>query len=148
MIHPPSNTRTKTQPKKREAGMRDEQVQQLLCLLNHYACLCLLLLLLLPAYLQIDRNFSQGDKTSPPPAALPVLHSHPYQCQVLLLTHDLTTQFSNMHPASSKCSSAMLHFLLSPPLPLATPDTKWRTVAITTILGKLRSSTGSPPEAF
>lgn len=37
--------------------MGDEQVRQLLCLLNHYACLCLLLL---PAYLQIDRNFSQG----------------------------------------------------------------------------------------
>lgn len=78
--------------------MNDEQVQQLLCLLNHYACLCLLHLLL-PAYLQIDRNFSQGDKTSTPPAALPVLHSGPHQCQVPLLTHTLMMQLSNMQPA-------------------------------------------------
>jgi len=35
-----------------------------------------------------------------------------------------------------------------PLLALATPDTKWRTVAITTILGKLRSSTGFAPAPF
>lgn len=116
--------------------MRDEQVQHLLCLLNHYACLCLLLL---SAYLQIDRNFSQGDETSTPPAALPVLHSGPHQCQAPLLTHALTTQLSNMQPASSKCSSATL-LTSSPRLALATPDTKWRTVAITIVLGKLRST--------
>lgn len=84
--------------------MRDEQVQQLLCLLNHYACLCLLLL---PAYLQIDRNFSQGDKTSTPPAALPVLYSGPHQCQAPLLAY--------AHPddAAQQYATRIIKMLLS-----------------------------------
>lgn len=85
--------------------MTDEQVQLLVYLLNHYACLYLLLC---PAYVQINRNFSQGDKTSTPPAALPVLHSGPHECQTLLLTNTMMTQLSNMQPASSQCFSATL----------------------------------------
>lgn len=115
--------------------MRDEQVQQLLCLLNHYACLSLLF----TAYLQIDRNFSQGEKTSTL-AALPVLHSHPHQCQAPLIT-----QLSNIQPTSSKCSSATLpHFLSSlssqqrPNGALCLYDSTW----------KLRINTGSPPKPF
>lgn len=103
--------------------MRDEQVQQLLCLLNHYACLCLLLFL--PAYLQIDWNFSQGYNTSTPPAALPVLHSGPHQCQAPLLTHTLTTQLSN--PNKTRIIKMLLsnapHFLGSLSLsPHQTPN--------------------------
>ena len=59
---------------------------------NHYACLCVRLLL--PAYLQINTNFSQGDKTSTAPAALPILHSGPLQRQESLLTHSLTMQYA------------------------------------------------------
>lgn len=33
-------------------------------------------------------------------------------------------------------------------LALATPDTKWRTVAIRIVLGKLHGRTGSPPKPF
>lgn len=72
LIHPPSNTRTKTHPsqkkkKKKEVGMRNEQVQQFLCLLNQYACL--IPPPPPPSLPKIDRNFSQGGKTSAPPAA-------------------------------------------------------------------------------
>lgn len=80
---------------------------------NCFACLTIILVCASSSsYLQIDRNFSQGDKTSTSPAALPILHSHPHQCQAPLIK-----QLSNIQPTSSKCSlSNAIHFisLLSP----------------------------------
>lgn len=95
---------------------------------NCFACLTIMLVCSSSSSQPTNRSietFLKGDKTSIPPAALPVLHSGPRQCRQALLTHALTMQLDNMQPTSSKCSSLPL-------LTLATAHTKWCTVAITT----------------
>lgn len=108
MIHPPSNTRTKTHTAPKKGRMGDEQVQRLLCLLKHYACLCLLLF---PAYLQIDGKFSQGDKTSTPRAALPVPRSAP---STLAYAQSSSAICSPHHQKKGSSSTRLPHFLSSP----------------------------------
>lgn len=101
--------------------------------------------------LQIDRNFSQGYETStillqlclrPAFTATSVSNSRclfAYACP-----DDAAQQYATCIIKMLLGSAA--HFLSSPCFLLATPDTKWCTIAITTVLGKICSAAGSPPE--